>query len=159
MELHRGPHGLGLALVDGTVRPRRGPGAAAQSRRIIKHVTVLELAVNLFLFHGGAENAAEDERHLREVGGPRLSRRSVSEAENRRPHPGRQRRQPGGDGVQRVSIGAHRRTPSPRGCVFTDFCVCLSGRELIRSSGDSLRLLVAKIDSKTSRKGSMTTKC
>ncbi|KAK9534597.1 hypothetical protein VZT92_007032 [Zoarces viviparus] len=33
------------------------------------------------------------------------------------------------------------------------------GRELIRSSGDSLRLLVAKIDSKTSSTSSATTKC
>uniref|UniRef100_A0A3Q3EGZ1 Ras association and DIL domains 2a n=1 Tax=Labrus bergylta TaxID=56723 RepID=A0A3Q3EGZ1_9LABR len=34
-----------------------------------------------------------------------------------------------------------------------------TGRELIRSSGDALRLLVAKIDSKTNSKGSITTKC
>ncbi|XP_051245330.1 ras-associating and dilute domain-containing protein-like [Dicentrarchus labrax] len=34
-----------------------------------------------------------------------------------------------------------------------------TGRELIRSSGDSLRLLVAKIDPKTSGKDSTTTKC
>ncbi|XP_074511909.1 ras-associating and dilute domain-containing protein-like [Sebastes fasciatus] len=33
------------------------------------------------------------------------------------------------------------------------------GRELIRSSGDSLRLLVAKIESKPSNKSSATTKC
>lgn len=38
VELHRGPHGLGLALVDGTVGPRLPRWvAAAQSR----HVTVL----------------------------------------------------------------------------------------------------------------------
>lgn len=35
-------------------------------------------------------------------------------------------------------------------------CFHFSGRELIRSSGDFLRLLVAKIDSKTSNKGTTT---
>lgn len=54
---------------------------------------------------------------------------------------------------------AYSLTSPPGHCGFTAFCVCLSGRELIRSSGDSLRLLVAKIDSKTSSKGSATTKC
>lgn len=54
----------------------------------------------------GAENSAEDERHLRQVGGPRLARRSLRQAEDGRPHPGRQRHQPGGDGVQRVSVAA-----------------------------------------------------
>lgn len=49
--------------------------------------------------------------------------------------------------------------PSVTGClplVVLSLCFHVSGRELIRSSGDFLRLLVAKIDSKTSN-GS--TKC
>lgn len=82
MELRRGRHGLGLALVDGTVGSSGSlTWSSAPSRGYCSDL-------NLFLSHG-AENAAEDERHLREVSRSRLACRSVSEAENRRPHPGR----------------------------------------------------------------------
>lgn len=91
VEIRRGPHGLGLALVDGMVRKRRSlllllsRFASSSDRR--------------FCF---TENAAEDERRLREVGGSGLSGRSEPEAEDGRPHPGGERRQPGGDGLQQV---------------------------------------------------------
>lgn len=58
----------------------------------------------LFLFHLLVENSAENERHLCEVSGSRLSCSSLSETENRRSSPGCERRQPGRDGLQHVSI-------------------------------------------------------
>jgi len=67
-----------------------------------------------------SENPAEDERHLREVGGSRLSRRSVPEAEEGRSHPGGERRQRGRNGLQRVSIKTSTVRPLlPVMCLFT----------------------------------------
>ncbi|GLD48920.1 ras-associating and dilute domain-containing protein-like protein [Lates japonicus] len=96
VELHRGPHGLGLALVDGTKTPLRMSGI------YVKSVV--------------PDSPAAQCQKLRT--GDRIL------------------------AVNGISL------------VGMEYNV---GRELIRSSGDSLRLLVAKIDSKTSSKGS--TKC
>lgn len=117
------------------------------------------LIISFCCLNVGTENSAEDERHLRQVGGSRLSRRRVSETEDGRPHPGCQRHQPGGDGLHRVSI----RLPARRSAAHflplvapsrTLFRLRLRGRELIRSSGDDLRLLVAKMDAKSGSRGS-----
>ncbi|KAM3863694.1 ras-associating and dilute domain-containing protein-like [Diretmus argenteus] len=98
VELHRGPHGLGLALVDGLKTPLKmsgiyiksvvpdSPAARCQKLRVGDRI----LAVN---------------------------------------------------GVSLVGMEYH------------------IGRELIRSSGDSLRFLVAKIESRATSKSSATTKC
>ncbi|XP_020508342.2 ras-associating and dilute domain-containing protein-like isoform X1 [Labrus bergylta] len=98
VELHRGPRGLGLALVDGTKTPLRMSGI------YVKSVV--------------PDSPAAQCQKLRT-----------------------------GDRVLAVNgislVGMEYNT----------------GRELIRSSGDALRLLVAKIDSKTNSKGSITTKC
>ncbi|XP_023249603.1 ras-interacting protein 1-like isoform X1 [Seriola lalandi dorsalis] len=96
VELHRGPHGLGLALVDGTKTPLRMSGI------YVKSVV--------------PDSPAAQCQKLRT--GDRIL------------------------AVNGISL------------VGMEYNV---GRELIRTSGDSLRLLVAKIDSKTSSKGS--TKC
>uniref|UniRef100_A0A3P9KXJ0 Si:ch73-281f12.4 n=1 Tax=Oryzias latipes TaxID=8090 RepID=A0A3P9KXJ0_ORYLA len=98
VEIHRGPHGLGLALVDGMKTPLRmsgvyvksvvpdSPAALSQKLRTGDHI----LAVN---------------------------------------------------GVSLVGMDYN------------------SGRELIRSAGDRLRLLVAKMDSRSSRRSSNATPC
>ncbi|XP_039972151.1 RA_Radil_like and Myo5p-like_CBD_Rasip1 domain-containing protein [Xiphias gladius] len=96
VELHRGPHGLGLALVDGTKTPLRMSGI------YVKSVVPDSPASQCLKLRTGDRILA----------------------------------------VNGVSL------------VGMEYNV---GRELIRSSGDSLRLLIAKIDSKTSSKGS--TKC
>lgn len=66
-------------------------------------LTVTNVLIIIFFTVLPSENAAEAERDIREVRGPRLSRRSVSEAENGRPHPGCLWDQPGRYGVQHVS--------------------------------------------------------
>ncbi|XP_040917950.1 RA_Radil_like and Myo5p-like_CBD_Rasip1 domain-containing protein [Toxotes jaculatrix] len=96
VELHRGPHGLGLALVDGTKTPLRMSGI------YVKSVV--------------PDSPAAQCQKLRT--GDRIL------------------------AVNGISL------------VGMEYNV---GRELIRSSGDSLKLLVAKIDSKTSSK--VSTKC
>uniref|UniRef100_A0A3P8TUR0 Ras association and DIL domains 2a n=1 Tax=Amphiprion percula TaxID=161767 RepID=A0A3P8TUR0_AMPPE len=98
VELHRGPHGLGLALVDGTKTPLRMSGI------YVKSVV--------------PDSPAAKCQKLR-TGDRILAVNGIS------------------------LVGMEYST----------------GRELIRSSGDSLRLLVAKIDAKTSVKASTTTKC
>uniref|UniRef100_A0AAQ6ALB0 Uncharacterized protein n=1 Tax=Amphiprion ocellaris TaxID=80972 RepID=A0AAQ6ALB0_AMPOC len=98
VELHRGPHGLGLALVDGTKTPLRMSGI------YVKSVV--------------PDSPAAKCQKLR-MGDRILAVNGIS------------------------LVGMEYST----------------GRELIRSSGDSLRLLVAKIDAKTSVKASTTTKC
>ncbi|XP_033944801.1 ras-associating and dilute domain-containing protein-like [Pseudochaenichthys georgianus] len=98
VELHRGPHGLGLALVDGTKTQLRMSGI------YVKSVV--------------PDSPAARCRKLRT--GDRIL------------------------AVNGISV------------VGMEYNL---GRELIRSSGESLRLLVAKIDSKTSDKCSITTKC
>ncbi|XP_032392937.1 ras-associating and dilute domain-containing protein-like isoform X2 [Etheostoma spectabile] len=97
-ELHRGPHGLGLALVDGTQTPLRISGI------YVKSVV--------------PDSPAAQCQKLR-TGDRILAVNGIS------------------------VVGMEYNT----------------GRELIRSSGDSLRLLVAKIDSKTGNRSSATTKC
>uniref|UniRef100_A0A3B4ZDC8 Ras-associating and dilute domain-containing protein-like n=1 Tax=Stegastes partitus TaxID=144197 RepID=A0A3B4ZDC8_9TELE len=98
VELHRGPHGLGLALVDGMKTPLRMSGI------YVKSVV--------------PDSPAAKCQKLR-TGDRILAVNGIS------------------------LVGMEYNT----------------GRELIRSSGDSLRLLVAKIDAKTSVKASATTKC
>ncbi|XP_061567080.1 ras-associating and dilute domain-containing protein-like isoform X1 [Cololabis saira] len=98
VEIHRGPHGLGLALVDGTKTPLRMSGI------YVKSVVPDSPAAQ-------CEKLRTGDRIL---------------------------------AVNGVSL------------VGMEYNV---GRELIRSSGDSLRLLVAKMDSKSSSKTSTTTKC
>ncbi|XP_054463106.1 ras-associating and dilute domain-containing protein-like [Anoplopoma fimbria] len=98
VELHRGPHGLGLALVDGTKTQLRMSGI------YVKSVV--------------PESPAAQCQKLRT--GDRIL------------------------AVNGISV------------VGMEYNI---GRELIRSSGDSLRLLVAKIDSKMRNKSSTTTKC
>ncbi|XP_039680620.1 RA_Radil_like and Myo5p-like_CBD_Rasip1 domain-containing protein isoform X2 [Perca fluviatilis] len=98
VELHRGPHGLGLALVDGTKTPLRISGI------YVKSVV--------------PDSPAAQCQKLRT--GDRIL------------------------AVNGISV------------VGMEYNI---GRELIRSSGDSLRLLVAKIDSKTGNRSSATTKC
>ncbi|XP_029363886.1 ras-associating and dilute domain-containing protein-like isoform X2 [Echeneis naucrates] len=96
VELHRGPHGLGLALVDGTKTPLRMSGI------YVKSVVPDSPAAQ----------------------------------------------------CQKLKTGDRILAVNGISLVGMEYNV---GRELIRSSGDSLRLLVAKIDSKMSSKGS--TKC
>jgi len=60
-----------------------------------------------------AENAAEDEWDLREVGGPQLPGGPVPEAAAGPTHPGRQRRQSGGHGVSHVSRKEPLDPPAP----------------------------------------------
>ncbi|XP_068192276.1 ras-associating and dilute domain-containing protein-like [Antennarius striatus] len=98
VELRRGPHGLGLALVDGTKTPLRMSGI------YVKSVV--------------PDSPAAECRKLRT--GDRIL------------------------AVNGVSL------------VGMNYNI---GRELIRSSGDSLRLLVAKMDSKADAKASAMTKC
>ncbi|XP_030263483.1 ras-associating and dilute domain-containing protein-like isoform X1 [Sparus aurata] len=98
VELHRGPHGLGLALVDGTKTQLRMSGI------YVKSVVPDSPAARCQKLRTGDRVLA----------------------------------------VNGVSL------------VGMDYNI---GRELIRSSGDSLKLLVAKIDTKTSSKSSATTKC
>ncbi|XP_041813697.1 RA_Radil_like and Myo5p-like_CBD_Rasip1 domain-containing protein [Chelmon rostratus] len=98
VELHRGPHGLGLALVDGTKTQLRMSGI------YVKSVVPDSPAAHCQKLRTGDRVLA----------------------------------------VNGISL------------VGMEYNI---GRELIRSSGDSLRLLVAKIDPKTSNKGSATTKC
>ncbi|KAM9393429.1 ras-associating and dilute domain-containing protein-like [Pholidichthys leucotaenia] len=98
VEIHRGPHGLGLALVDGMKTPLRMSGI------YVKSVV--------------PESPAAKCQKLRT--GDRIL------------------------AVNGVSL------------VGMEYSI---GRELIRSSGDSLRLLMAKIDSKTSSKTSAMSKC
>ncbi|XP_034749247.1 RA_Radil_like and Myo5p-like_CBD_Rasip1 domain-containing protein isoform X2 [Etheostoma cragini] len=97
-ELHRGPHGLGLALVDGTKTQLRISGI------FVKSVV--------------PDSPAAQCQKLR-TGDRILAVNGIS------------------------VVGMEYNT----------------GRELIRSSGDSLRLLVAKINSKTGNRSSATTKC
>ncbi|KAM4598618.1 ras-associating and dilute domain-containing protein-like isoform 2-T2 [Polymixia lowei] len=98
VELQRGPHGLGLALVDGMKTPLKMSGV------YIKSVV--------------PDSPAAQGQRLRP--GDRIL------AVN---------------GTSLVGMEYH------------------IGRELIRSSGDALRLLVAKIDSRATTKASVTTKC
>ncbi|KAM4530933.1 ras-associating and dilute domain-containing protein-like isoform 2-T2 [Odontesthes bonariensis] len=98
VEIHRGPHGLGLALVDGTKTPLKMSGI------YVKSVVPNSPAAQCQKLRTGDRILA----------------------------------------VNGVSL------------VGMEYNI---GRELIRSSGDSLRLLVAKMDSKTSSKSSTTTKC
>ncbi|XP_078125387.1 ras-associating and dilute domain-containing protein-like isoform X2 [Sander vitreus] len=98
VELHRGPHGLGLALVDGMKTPLKISGI------YVKSVV--------------PDSPAAQCQKLRT--GDRIL------------------------AVNGISV------------VGMEYNI---GRELIRSSGDSLRLLVAKIDSKTGNRSSATTKC
>ena len=49
------------------------------------------------------ENPPENERHLHQVSGARLSCRPVPETEAGRSHPGSERSEPGGDGLPHVS--------------------------------------------------------
>ncbi|KAM6914732.1 ras-associating and dilute domain-containing protein-like [Lycodopsis pacificus] len=98
VELHRGPHGLGLALVDGKKTQLRMSGI------FVKSVVPDSPAAQCHKLRTGDRILA----------------------------------------VNGVSV------------VGMEYNI---GRELIRSSGDSLRLLVAKIDSKTSSTSSATTKC
>lgn len=66
LELHRGPQGLGLALVDGMVRPPR-----------LLHMLIwLQVSSSL----SPSENSAEDERRLRQGGGSGFPRSPVPEA-------------------------------------------------------------------------------
>ncbi|XP_070838214.1 ras-associating and dilute domain-containing protein-like [Chaetodon trifascialis] len=98
VELHRGPHGLGLALVDGMKTQLRMSGI------YVKSVVPDSPAARCQKLRTGDRVLAVN-------------------------------------GISLVGMEYN------------------TGRELIRSSGDSLRLLVAKIDSKTSSKSSATTKC
>ncbi|XP_017274994.1 RA_Radil_like and Myo5p-like_CBD_Rasip1 domain-containing protein isoform X2 [Kryptolebias marmoratus] len=98
VEVHRGPHGLGLALVDGTKTPLRMSGI------YVKSVVPDSPAARCQKLRTGDRILAVN-------------------------------------GVSLVGMEYN------------------TGRELIRSSGDSLRLLVAKMDTKTSSKTSATTKC
>ncbi|XP_072225204.1 ras-associating and dilute domain-containing protein-like isoform X2 [Leuresthes tenuis] len=98
VEIHRGPHGLGLALVDGTKTPLKMSGV------YVKSVVPNSPAAQCQKLRTGDRILA----------------------------------------VNGISL------------VGMEYNI---GRELIRSSGDSLRLLVAKMDSKTSSKSSTTTKC
>nr|XP_033501514.1 RA_Radil_like and Myo5p-like_CBD_Rasip1 domain-containing protein [Epinephelus lanceolatus] len=98
VELHRGPHGLGLALVDGTKTQLRMSGI------YVKSVVPDSPAAQCQKLKTGDRILA----------------------------------------VNGISV------------VGMEYNV---GRELIRSSGDSLRLLVAKIDSKASNKSSAMAKC
>uniref|UniRef100_A0A672Y4E8 Si:ch73-281f12.4 n=1 Tax=Sphaeramia orbicularis TaxID=375764 RepID=A0A672Y4E8_9TELE len=98
VELQRGPHGLGLALVDGMKTPLRMSGI------YVKSVVPDSPAAHCQKLRTGDRILA----------------------------------------VNGVSL------------VGMEYNI---GRELIRSSGDSLRLLVAKIDSKTTHRASATTKC
>ncbi|XP_047428005.1 ras-associating and dilute domain-containing protein-like [Mugil cephalus] len=97
VELHRGPHGLGLALVDGMKTPLRMSGI------YVKSVVPDSPAAKCQKLRTGDRILA----------------------------------------VNGISL------------VGMEYNI---GRELIRSSGDSLKLLVAKIDPKTSGKASTTTK-
>nr|XP_019949687.1 PREDICTED: ras-associating and dilute domain-containing protein-like isoform X2 [Paralichthys olivaceus] len=96
VELHRGPHGLGLALVDGTKTPLRMSGI------YVKSVVPDSPAAQ----------------------------------------------------CQKLRMGDRILAVNGISLVGMEYNI---GRELIRSSGDLLRLLIAKIDSKASSKGS--TKC
>ncbi|KAM3598954.1 uncharacterized protein V6R79_024667 [Siganus canaliculatus] len=98
VELHRGPHGLGLALVDGTKTPLRMSGI------YVKSVVPDSPAAQCQKLKTGDRVLAVN-------------------------------------GVSLVGMEYN------------------TGRELIRSSGDSLRLLVAKIDTKNSNKTCAMTKC
>ncbi|KAF7665603.1 hypothetical protein LDENG_00135610 [Lucifuga dentata] len=98
VELHRGPHGLGLALVDGLKTPLRMSGI------YIKSVV--------------PDSPAGQCQKLR------LGDRILAV-----------------NGISLVGMEYH------------------TGRELIRSSGDSLKLLVAKIDSEMANKASPMMKC
>ncbi|KAM4717875.1 ras-associating and dilute domain-containing protein-like isoform 2-T2 [Anableps anableps] len=98
VEIHRGPHGLGLALVDGTKTPLRMSGI------YVKSVVPNSPAARCQKLRTGDRILA----------------------------------------VNGVSL------------VGMEYSV---GRELIRSSGDTLRLLVAKMDTNSSSKTSVTTKC
>ncbi|XP_034568056.1 RA_Radil_like and Myo5p-like_CBD_Rasip1 domain-containing protein [Notolabrus celidotus] len=97
VELQRGPHGLGLALVDGMKTPLRMSGI------YVKSVVPDSPAAQCHKLRTGDRVLAVN-------------------------------------GISLVGMEYNL------------------GRELIRSSGDSLRLLMAKIDSKTSNKGSAMTK-
>ncbi|XP_067427452.1 ras-associating and dilute domain-containing protein-like [Thunnus thynnus] len=97
VELHRGPHGLGLALVDGTKTPLRMSGI------YVKSVVPDSPAAQ----------------------------------------------------CQKLKMGDRILAVNGISLVGMEYNI---GRELIRTSGDSLRLLVAKIDSKTSGSAT-TTKC
>uniref|UniRef100_UPI003AAF763C ras-associating and dilute domain-containing protein-like isoform X2 n=1 Tax=Centroberyx gerrardi TaxID=166262 RepID=UPI003AAF763C len=98
VELHRGPHGLGLALVDGLKTPLKMSGI------YIKSVV--------------PDSPAAQCQKLR------LGDRILAV-----------------NGISLVGMEYH------------------IGRELIRSSGDALRLLVAKVESRATGKGSATTQC
>ncbi|XP_041829032.1 RA_Radil_like and Myo5p-like_CBD_Rasip1 domain-containing protein [Melanotaenia boesemani] len=98
VEIHRGPHGLGLALVDGTKTLLRMSGIYVKS--VVPNSPAAE--------------------------------------------------------CQKLRTGDRILAVNGISLVGMDYSI---GRELIRSSGDSLRLLVAKMDSKTSSKPSTTTKC
>uniref|UniRef100_A0A3Q0SC75 Ras association and DIL domains 2a n=1 Tax=Amphilophus citrinellus TaxID=61819 RepID=A0A3Q0SC75_AMPCI len=95
VELHKGPHGLGLALVDGTKTPLRMSGI------YVKSVVPDSPAAK----------------------------------------------------CQKLRTGDRILAVNGMSLVGMDYS---TGRELIRSSGDSLKLLVAKIDSKTGSKASTT---
>ncbi|XP_034046340.1 RA_Radil_like and Myo5p-like_CBD_Rasip1 domain-containing protein [Thalassophryne amazonica] len=98
VELHRGPHGLGLALVDGTKTPLRMSGIYVKS-------------------------VVPDSPAAR---------------------------------CQKLRTGDRILAVNGASLVGVEYTV---GRELIRSSADSLRLLVAKMDPKTSSRGRAATKC
>lgn len=98
VELHRGPHGLGLALVDGTKTQLRISGIYVKS-------VVPDSPAAL---------------------------------------------------CQKLRTGDRILAVNGISLVGMEYSI---GRELIRSSGDCLKLLVAKIDSKTRNKSSATTKC
>lgn len=98
VELQKGPHGLGLALVDGTKTPLQMSGIYVKS-------VVPESPAAL---------------------------------------------------CQKLKIGDRILAVNGISLVGMDYHI---GRELIRSSGDSLRLLVAKIDPKIINKATITTKC
>ncbi|XP_075999150.1 ras-associating and dilute domain-containing protein-like [Genypterus blacodes] len=98
VEIHRGPHGLGLALVDGLKTPLKMSGIYVKSLV------------------------------------------------------------PGSPAAQCDRLRAGDRVLAVNGISLVGM-EYLTGREVIRSSGDSLRLLVAKIDSKVTNKASPMTKC
>lgn len=98
VELRKGPHGLGLALVDGTKTPLQMSGIYVKS-------VVPESPAAL---------------------------------------------------CQKLKIGDRILAVNGISLVGMDYHI---GRELIRSSGDTLKLLVAKIDSKIINKATITTKC
>lgn len=132
------------------------------------------------------ENPLENEWYLHQVSGARLSCCAVPETAAGRSHPRSERSEPGWHGLPHVSHKCTHEHKGNSACLvlyeelanhhanhaksylnhkhififffFHVFCGMSSGRELIRTSGDSLRLLVAKTEARSSGRSSVT-KC